>query len=260
MKPEFFGVFDLMIGGGWLFLLIVLLWAIRLKNIEKPHYKWFMPAMLFKLGFGLLFALTYTKILAEGGDTLAYWEGAIDLNNLFWDSPSAYFAELFQTPSRETISQNFNHRTGYPPSWIYFEPESFFICKILSFFTFFTFNSYIAMTLFCALIAGFSSWKFFELTRRFTFCKPWVIIFATLFIPTVAFWCTGISKDTFVVAAFQIIVALLFSKLLYKKPMHLFSFFLIVVSVFVLFKVRDFMLIATFVPFMIVLLIRLSKK
>ena len=171
MKPEFFSLFDILIGVGWLILILALLWVVRLRNIDKPHYRLFFPAMLFKIGFGLLFALTYTIILDDGGDTLAYWEGAIDLNNLFWDSPSSYFSELLQTSSAETIGNNFNIRTGYPPTWIYYESESFFICKILSFFTFFTFNSYIAITLICAVIAGFSSWKLYELVKDLFFCQ-----------------------------------------------------------------------------------------
>lgn len=260
MKPEFFSLFDVLIGFGWLIIIFVFLWVIRIRNIQKDHFKLFFPAMLFKLGFGLLFALTYTVILEEGGDTLAYWEGAIDLNNLFWDSPSAYFSEIMQTPSAETITINFNQRTGYPPSWIYAEPESFFISKIISIFTFFTFNSYIAITLICSTIAGLSAWKLYELVKDFEFCKPWILATAVLFVPTVAFWCSGISKDTFILAAFQVFVYLVFSFLLKKKAISIGNILLLILTVFILYKIRDFMLIAIGAPFIFVLLIRIAKK
>src|SRR5690554_8147710 len=94
---------------------------------------------------------------------------------------------MMQRLSADTITVNFNQRTGYPPSWIYKEPESFFISKIISLFTFFTFNSYIALTLICSTIAGLCSWKLYELVKDFSFCKHWVLLAATLFIPTVAF-------------------------------------------------------------------------
>src|SRR5690554_7298466 len=83
---------------------------------------------------------------------------------------------MMQRPSADTITVNFNQRTGYPPSWIYKEPESFFISKIISLFTFFTFNSYIALTLICSTIAGLCSWKLYELVKDFSFCKHWVLL------------------------------------------------------------------------------------
>lgn len=260
MKPEFFGLFDILIGLGWLVLILVVLWIIRLRNSEKKHYKFFYPAMLFKIGFGLLFALTYTVILKEGGDTLAYWAGAVDLNNLFWDNPAAYFSELFQTSSSETITNNFNQRTGYPPTWIYYEPESFFICKIISILTFFTFNSYIAITLICATIAGFSSWKLYELVKDFKFCKQWVLATAVLFIPTVAFWCSGISKDTFILAAFQVFMYHAFSILLKKNSISFHGIVMLLFTAFILYHIRDFMIIAIGAPFIFVLLTRLAKN
>jgi hypothetical protein len=260
LKPEFFSLFDSLIGLGWLLLLIAFLWVLRIRKLNQPHYKLFFPAMLFKLGFGTLFALAYTLILEGGGDTLAYWEGAVNLNRLFWDSPSAYFAEMLQTPSSNTITNYFNQRTGYPPAWIYRESESFFVSKIISLLTFITFNSYLAMTLLSATIVGITSWKLFELVKDFTFCKKWVLAFATLFVPTVAFWCSGISKDTYVLAAFQTIVYISFSLLLKKKKWSLKYVILLVISVFFLYKMRDFMLIAIGAPLAFVALIQFSKN
>lgn len=215
--------------------------------------------MLFKLGFGVLFAITYTLVL-EGGDTTAYWDGAVKLNHLFWDSPIAYFTEMIQTPSSGTVTNNFNQRTGYPPSWIYKEPESFFVSKIASLFTFFTFNSYLAMSLFSSVIVGITSWKMYELVKDFTFCKPWILAVATLFVPTVAFWCSGVSKDTYVLAAFQTIVYISFSLLLNKKKWSFKYFVLLIIAGFFLYKMRDFMLIAIGVPLAFVVVIRFLKK
>lgn len=215
--------------------------------------------MLFKLGFGVLFAITYTLVL-EGGDTTAYWEGAVKLNHLFWESPSAYVAEMLQTPSSSTITNHFNQKTGFPPSWIYKEPESFFVCKITSIFTFFTFNSYLALTLISASIVGITSWKMYELVKDFDFCKKWVLVVATLFIPTVAFWCSGISKDTFVLVAFQTIVYISFSILYKKKQWSVKYVVLLIISGYFLYVMRDFMLIAIAIPLLFVLTMKFIKN
>src|SRR5690554_1685043 len=235
------------------------LWIYRLTKIDEPHYKLYYPAMLFKLLFGLIYGLTYVFVL-DGGDTTAYYDGAVHLNHLFWENPFHYFAEMWHTPSSETINMYFMKETGYPPSWIYKEPESFFVSKIASLFTFVTFNSYFGMTLISAAIVGVTSWKMYELVKDFTFCRHWVLAVATLFVPTVAFWCSGLSKDTFVLSAFQTIVYISFALLLKKKKFSFKYFLLLLVSIFFLYKMRDFMLIAVGVPLAFVVMMRSLKK
>jgi hypothetical protein len=260
VKPELFGILDLIIGFGWLILILVVGFYFRLKNRDKPHFKYFMPHLYFKLGFAFLFAFAYSVILTEGGDTLAYWEGAVNLNQLFWDSPTSYFQEIISTPSSSTITDRFNTETGFPPSWIYHEPESFFVCKILSVFTFFTLNSYIALTFVISTFAIIASWKFFELVKDFRFCPKWVLVFSSLFIPTVAFWCTGISKDTIVLGSLLLLLYHIFSIIIAQKKFSVKRFLIILFSVFLLYNLRPFMIIAVFAPLFIALSIRLVKS
>lgn len=260
MKPELFGLFDLIIGFGWLALILVVGFYIRLRNRDKPHFKYYMPHLFFKLGFAFLFALAYSVILTEGGDTLAYWEGAVNLNQLFWDSPGNYFEEMITTPSASTITDRFNTSTGYPPSWIYKEPESFFVCKVVSVLTFFTLNSYIALTFVVSTFSIITSWKFYELVKDFKFCPSWVLTFATLFIPTVAFWCTGISKDTLVLGSLLMLLYNLFIVLLGQKKLSVQRIILILFSIFLLYNLRSFMIIAVFAPLFIAISVRFVKS
>lgn len=258
MKPELFGILDLIIGFGWLILILLVGFYIYLRNKEKPHFKYFIPHLFFKLGFAFLFALTYTLILS-GGDTLAYWEGAVSLNHLFWESPIDYFQEMISTPSAATITDRFNSNTGYPPGWIYKESESFFVSKVISVFTFFSLNSYIAITFITSAFAALVSWKFFELVKDFRFCPKWVLIFSSLFIPTVAFWCTGISKDTLVLASLTLFLYHLFSVINKKERLTFKRFFIMVFSLFLLYHLRSFMLIAVFAPLFIAIGVRVVK-
>jgi hypothetical protein len=260
LNPELFGALDLIIGFGWLVLIVVIGFYYRLRNRDKPHFKYFMPHLYFKLGFAFLFALAYSVVLTDGGDTLAYWEGAVNLNQLFWDSPMNYLDEMVSTPSAATITDHFNATTGHPPSWIYYEPESFFVCKVLSVFTFFTFNSYLALTFVISTFAIISSWKFYELVKDFKFCPNWVLVFATLFIPTVAFWCSGISKDTLVLGALFLLLYHLFNLIMSKKKFNLKRLLLISLFLFILYHLRPFMIIAVFAPLFIAVGVRIVKS
>ncbi|PHR49729.1 MAG: hypothetical protein COA32_00940 [Fluviicola sp.] len=260
MKPELFGLLDLIIGFGWFILIVVIGLYFRLRNRDKPHFKYFMPLLFFKLGFAFLFGLAYAVVIEDGGDTLAYWDGAVKLNQLFWDSPTNYLIELSSTPTSETITDRFNLSTGYPPSWIYIESESFFVCKIISVFTFFTLNSYLALTFVISIFAVMTSWKFYELVKDFKFCPNWVLVFATLFIPTVAFWCSGLSKDTLVLGALLMLLYHLFNLITGKKKFNLSRLFLILFSLFLLYNLRSFMIIAVFTPLIIAVGVRLIKS
>lgn len=150
-----------------------------------------------KLFFSLAFVLFYI-IIYDGGDTIAYYHGTVALNNLFIDDPGLYFDQLITTPTDYSVSQYFNSRTGFPPSWIYREPAAFFVCKITSIFSFFTFKSFIATTLLLSYFVASASYKLFVQIRKLNLVRENYLAIGLLFLPSVNFWCTGLSKDTLV--------------------------------------------------------------
>ncbi len=259
MKPELFGTFDLLIGFGWLVIIFGLSFWYYLSKPHIKHYKWFLPNLSFRVLFGLLFALAYSVILTEGGDTLAYHDGAYHLSNLFWERPLDYFLELMTTPTSQTISERFSETTGYPPSWIYREPESFFISKVMSIFSIITFNSFAAMTILCATFSALASWRLFTTLKGLQFCPKWIVVVSTMFIPTVAFWCSGISKDTFVLGSFYYVFSYLFPVFFMRKRITFNQLIGLAFFSFILFHTRSFMLIAIALPLLSALLVRWGK-
>lgn len=243
---------DLLAALLWAVIVLVVSYFIVQWNKEaKPHYKWFIPVVMFKMLMGLFFGYTYVKILGYGGDTVAYWDGALKLNALFFHDPSAYFNEMWITPSRETLFTNFNHHTGFPPSWIYYEPESFFVSKIVSVFTFFTFNSFNALTIVFSFLSSLACFKLFELIRNMHLAKDYQLAIAVLFFPTVAFWCSGISKDTVILIVLYLLVVCIFKLLAQQTKNRIKHGFIILFLVFLAAKIRPFMLVAIFLPFLL---------
>lgn len=260
MKPELFGALDLIIGFGWLVIILGLSFWYYLSRSHITHYKWFIPNLAFRIFFGLLFALAYAVVLTEGGDTIAYHEGAYNLSNLFWESPLDYIVELFTTPSSDTLRERFTVETGFPPAWIYREPESFFISKIMSVAAILSFNSYAAMTILCATFSALASWKLYTTLRGLEFCPKWIIIVSTMFIPTVAFWCSGISKDTFVLGSFYFVFSFLFPLFFNRERLSIKGFIALLIASFILYHTRSFMLIAIGVPLVSAVLVRWAKR
>lgn len=245
MDDKLFDIVDIGLGFFWLVVLWFIAYLYRNSKKELAHFRYFLPNIAFHFLFAFGFAAVYV-FYYDGGDTTAYWEGAVRLNKLFWYDPEKFFTELFSTPYAGGQFQRFNLTTGYPPGWIYREPESWFISKLTSLFTFITFNSYLAITFIYAFLSAIASWKLFELVRSFHLMSDKRAAISTLFIPTLAFWCSGISKDTVIVIALFLLLYELFGVFTPDRKVGIWGWLAILLYSLVLFHVRPFMLIALF--------------
>lgn len=248
MDPFIFSGTDIAIGFIYLIILLGIAFSIRNKNKENPAYSYFIPNLLFKLFFGVFFGITFMIILGYGGDTLAYYQSATKLHNLFFEHPIGYFKELFSTPDRHSMGTHFTSSTGYPPGWIYYEPESFFVAKLYSVLSILTFKSYTAITLLSSYFAAIASFKLFQIVYNFKFAKIRMLALATMFIPTVAFWCTGMSKDTVVLGVFYIMLYHIFAYFDPERKFTLKNFIYLLLFGFLIYHIRPFMISAMLPP------------
>ncbi len=240
--------------------IFILLYLRKQRNKDQEHFKYLIPAYFFKAIFVVANALFYIIVYKVGGDSIGYWDGAVKLNNLFWVDPLAYFQEIFTTSEYRTAYTNFTIETGYPDGRIYEESESFFISKIASFFTFFTFKGYILMSLVFAFITTNASWKLFELVRSYKLHKDWHLALAIFFIPSLSFWCGGISKDTVIWVALCYFLHHLYQLISIDKKASFINWIVIFICLYVMLQVRSFMIITVLVPLLFAYTVRLTKK
>lgn len=230
-----------------------------LERRGMEHYRYYMFNIYFKLFFSLVYAAIY-MFYYKGGDTMAYWQGAEKLNNLMWESPTTYLAEMLSTPTEENIILRFNSDTGYPPIWIYRDPGSFFVSKIFSIFMIFLGQSYVALSLFIGYLTAIASWKVYELVLSYKITTSWFAAIAILFVPSVAFWCAGISKDTVVLIAVFMLLYHLFALVNKKAEKPFRSVLWCIVYIYVLYNTRSFMLFTVFGPLFLALNVRIIKR
>lgn len=190
---------------------------------------------------------------------MAYFDGASVLNNLFVQSPGAYITELTHPPDMSHYWTVYDVDTGYPPGWIYREPEGFFISKLISLFSFLTFNSYLATTLIIAFMAAHASWKLFTLILDFKLAKPIYVALAILFLPSVNFWCTGISKDSFVYISLCYMIYYGF-KYLHQGKLRIIEIILFFFCAWLIYHIRSVVLFVIIIPFTLAFLSRLIKR
>ncbi len=241
-----FDLISILSGIIWLLLTVLFVsWFYFAKIQSIKNNKYFLSSIFFKilaaLGFSFIYLFYY-----QGGDTFAYWDGAVKLNNLFWESPKDYLWEMVNPSDIFNQRLHFNSTTGYPPSWIYKEPESFFVSKVLSFFSFITFNSYWATTIILATIGGGISWYFYYILSKLNLHKDSVIAFAVLFLPSVSFWCFGISKDTVVYLALILLCSYLVKTFLLKEKLSVSRAILMLFCVFLIYHIRIHVIVAMF--------------
>jgi hypothetical protein len=205
-------------------------------------------------------ALFYIVAYKGGGDSINYWRNAEMLNNLLFENPYFYWQELLYDNSANNVLAHFNTTTGIPINDFYNEANAFFVCKIGSIFSFFTFGSYILLEIVFAFITFLASWRLFEMVRSFNLHSDKTIALAIFGIPSLGFWCSGISKDTVLFIAicfiFYYLNILISTQQQSKKRYWIFLF----IAFFVILKVRPFILMAVLVPMFMAYGVRLSNK
>ena len=259
MESKLFDLRDLLIGANFLLLVIVGTivygWFVRDRK-EKLLFSFnIIVSVTFAVAYGVAYYFYY-----GGGDTFAYWDGAIKLNNLLFYDPGAYIDEMLTTSIEGGQYKNFNSITGYPPPWIYREGESFFVSKIFSFLGLLTFNSYVATSIVIGFISGVITWKFYKSIAISLQISHWKIGFSILFIPSVSFWCNGISKDTLLLLFLFLFLIIVFNTIGNNIKFNWQSFFKIMIVSYLIFSVRPFMLIAILIPLAIVLFSGVLKR
>lgn len=237
-------------------LLIIIYYRSR-KNREKSYYKYLLPAFLFKVFFVLANVIYYINF---GGDTIAFWDGAVKLNNLFWHDPLAYIYELIHSPQGRSIYENFTLETGYPDSSIYAEPQSYFISKITSVFSLFSYKGYMSLSLIFGFFTTLASFRLYELIRSYKLHSDWHLALAIFFIPSLSFWCGGISKDTVIFVAIIYFLHHLFQLLSKKSDNKVKNLLVMLICIYIIIQVRSFMLLAILAPLIFAYSAYLTKK
>lgn len=241
---QHFELISLLSGFVWLIILVLIIGLIHSRKKENSLYSSFSIHAYYKLFSAVAYGIVYMLLFEGGGDTLAYWDGAVNLNQLFWHAPYDFFVELFSKPELNQIGVRFNTTTGFPPGWIYREPESFFVSKTLVFFTFITFKSYWATSLLLGFFTAMATWKFYLAFEKFNLNHRGWLRFGILYLPSVAFWCSGISKDTLVFAALMLLMAQLLNFYHKQHSNNWQNLVITALSIFFIYQIRSYILVA----------------
>jgi hypothetical protein len=233
---------DIIIPLFYLGVILSLAYIKKRRMASQENEGFFFMGLFYKLFFALFFG-AYYFLYVKGGDSVAYWDGANVLNNLFFESPIKYIDCLFSDPSPELFSQHFNSVTGYPPGWLYRENEGWLICKLTSILSILTFKNYAAMSIILCYFSFLGSWRLLELVSKMKTHARGNLIFAFIFFPSLCFWCTGLSKDTIVyIFVFYLLIRLF--DIIAGKNIRFKHLIQVIICSYIIYHTRSFVLIA----------------
>jgi hypothetical protein len=220
-------------------LLILFIYAIAYitrpwvtNTFTRPY---FFPALTAKIVGALALGIIYQFYYA-GGDTFNFHtHGSRHIWNAFMDSPAKGLTLLFSD------GENMQGVYEYA-SKIYFlnDQSSYFVIRIAALFDLLTFSTYSATAVLFALISFGGGWAFFSYMCRIEpRLRGWIAL-AVLFIPSVVFWGSGLMKDTLTFASLGFLTYAVGN--IYEKRNVLSSLLIMLVSVFVIFSIKKYIL------------------
>ncbi|HQV50684.1 MAG: hypothetical protein IPI00_00415 [Flavobacteriales bacterium] len=174
----------------------------RIKNVrirKEPEYKYLLWGLMAKLFAGIVFSLIYFYYY-QGGDSVAYFYGAVSMRNLAMVDPLAYLNQLFGDNTLENWNV-YTWETGKPFQYLYFDDRTFFVIRITSLLAILSFNSYLNASLLIASASFFGIWACFRTFVSYFPQQTGKLAIAFLFMPSVIFWGSAILKDTFTISA-----------------------------------------------------------
>lgn len=196
---EYVGIWDFVMVPFFLFLVYYFASRTQSKHIvSKPEYKYYRKALMFKVLGGFMFGLVYVFYYG-GGDTLTYWKDAKILNTVLPVEPLCYFRMLFGD-TRPLWFYCFD-LNEYVPHHYLRDQQAFGVSRFSAPWALLSIDSFFGCTILVSWVCFGGIWRLYRvfLEEYPTLTKELAIAF--LFIPSVAFWGSGIMKDTFTLTA-----------------------------------------------------------
>ncbi len=209
---------------------------IRPRVTDEVSRQFFFPALTLRIIGALAVGFIY-QFYYSGGDTFNFHtHGSRHIWEAFWDSPSKGIQMVLSSGKHQENFYAYSSR-------IYFfsDPPSFFVIRVAALLDLLTFSTYSATAVLFAAISFIGSWMLFlTFYNKYPELYRWIAAGA-LFIPSVFFWGSGLLKDTLVLAALGMATYEL-DKLFIRKRISVFHIVLLLVSLYVIFSVKKFLL------------------
>ncbi len=235
-----------------LYLLGIFFFLSYLKKKQPPEIRrYFLPGYYIRMAGIALFLIHHILIYTGGVDSFTYYWATNSMWEMFSINPSEVFKIIFTTTDLSDYT--------YPISEFLFMPNEAFSVRLFSVISFFCFNSYIVISLVAGLFAFGGCWKIFKIFHSLYPSHHKVLAVSTLFIPSVFFWSSVISKEILCIGAMGFLFDALYKFFIVKKNRVLHAAGILLFS-YLLIRVKLYILMAFIPSLMVLLLLRWVKR
>jgi hypothetical protein len=223
-------------------LIILLVYGVafhlRRRFTDDTIRRYYFPALTLKLFCAIALGFLY-QYYYEGGDTYNFHtHGSRHIWRAFMDDPVIGWRLL--TANSEYSPGVYKYASNI---WFYTDPDSYFVIRVAALLDLLTFSSYSATACLFAVLSFVGGWALFLTFYRIRPDLHRLIAGATLFIPSVIFWGSGLLKDTLTLAALGTLTFSVY-ELFGQKRISAGKIMLLVVSGWIIFSVKKYILMS----------------
>jgi hypothetical protein len=217
-------------------LVLSMAYLIRPYVTDVVNRRYFFPALIVKITGAIAVGIIY-QFYYSGGDTYNFHtHGSRHIWDAFINDPEKGLAMMLSEGEHEGSFYQYSSKILF-----FTDPSSYFVIRVSAFFDLFTFSTYSATAVCFAVLSFMGMWLFFLTFYRRYPALHGQIAFATLFIPSVFFWGSGVLKDTLMMACIGVLTYEL-DQLFFQRKVSLVNLFLLCLSVWCIFSVKKFIL------------------
>ncbi len=227
---------DFLVTPIFLLLLYGVAYVIRPHVTDPVTRQYFLPGLTVKLFGGIALGVIYQYYYGSGDTFMFHTYGSRIVWNAFVESPAVGMKLIFgKANAMEGVFQ-------YASQIYHFRDfSSYMIIRMAALFDLLTFSTYSSTAALFAVLSFIGSWQFFlTFYKQFpTLHRPLAI--ASLFIPSVIFWGSGILKDSVMLACVGIATHQ-FYQIFQERRYRVRNFVLLLGALMMIFYVKKFIL------------------
>ena len=236
---------DLIVTPIVLFIVYGLAYMIRPRVTDAINRRYFFPALTVRIIGALAVGFLY-QYYYQGGDTFNFHtHGSRHIWEAFMEDSSKGFKLLLGDYQDPRNIYEYTSKITFIT-----DPSSFAIVRLAAWIDLITFSTYSATAVVFAVIGFAGAWLFFITFYRIAPVHHGRIAVATLFVPSVVFWGSGLLKDTITLSCIGLAIYCIYRIFLQKEYSATF-FILLVVALYGLYLIKVYILL-TFLPAAIV--------
>lgn len=166
--------------------------ALSQRYRPRPLGYFFILGLLLKLMAALAYGWIYFRYYGATGDSIAYFRNAAVLTQLAYDDWSAYWRVFWQSEYQPYLAIDSN---------FWSESRALFMVKLVSLAHFLTGSSYLISSFYISFLSYWGMWRLADyLAQRFP-QNHYAALVGFLLFPSVLLWSSGLSKESFAMAA-----------------------------------------------------------